>query len=65
MSRWSIAGNQLPSLKAEDRNIVFAVQGNQSVRTELQLSYRGLPRCVEGVAYSLLPKDVDDTRPEL
>jgi hypothetical protein len=65
MSRGCIAGNQLPRFQAEDRNIVLAVQCNQSVRTELQLSYGGLPRWVEGMAHSLLAKDIDDARPEL
>ena len=65
MSRWCIARNQLPGFEAEDRNIVLAVQRNESVVAELQLSYGGRPRWVEDMAHSLLSKHVDDARPEL
>jgi hypothetical protein len=64
MSRWGIVGNQRPGFQAEDRNIILAVQCNQSVRAELQLSYGGLARWVKGMADSLLPKDIDDARSE-
>lgn len=58
MSWWRIACNYLAGLQAEHAHVVLAVHGDESVRAELKLSYRGSPGWAEGNADSLVTEDV-------
>ena len=61
MPRWGIAGDHLPCIKAEDRNVILTVQSHQLIAAELYYPQGRLPRRLEADTDPLLAIDVDDT----